>query len=141
VDATDREFPDIRQSQIVFASDLTRTAWASALPPAGSVAEADAAERETAQAWQRLAQRATVVLEDVDDGVRGNVAVVDVDVDPPLATLDSPLVIGVRVQSMNRAGSPLEVELLLDGSTIGRQTIEAPPGQSVVARFETQIIE
>jgi hypothetical protein len=141
-DAVEREFQEVDKRQVVFVSDMTRNTWAAALPPASSAPEAALNGQETARAWQRLGQRASLLLEDIDDGVRNNLAIVDVAVDPASATLDSPLAVGVRVQATGgRAGWPVEVTLLLDGHVIGRQTIEPRLSEAAVARFETQIIE
>jgi hypothetical protein len=142
LDAGGRELPDIGRSEVVFLSDLTRTAWAAALPPVTRAATAAPARGDADFAWRELNQRAPVAISSVDDGQRDNAAVVAMEVDPALPTLDAPLSIGVHLEAHGRrTWRALPVDLLLDGVPVGRRTADLPPGDPIVVRFEARIVE
>jgi len=141
LNAAEDEFPEVSRSRVVFISDLAGPTWVPALSkPVGT----NGAERQvgkTSTLWADLSARCELSIESVDDGVRENVAITDVSIDPAAPTLDAPATVSVQVTAFGGSPRRLPVELLLDGDRLGRQEAEIQPGEPAVVHFETRLLE
>jgi hypothetical protein len=140
MDGVRREFPSLTRVRVVFLSDLAGDTWLAVLekPVEGSATPKDA--DETAGLWRDLRAVAEIVVQPVDDGVRNNVAVADVSVEPSEPTLDQPAIVQATLDAFgNPPPTPLPIEFWLDGARIGAQSVQVKTGEKATATFETRV--
>jgi hypothetical protein len=124
-----REFSGLSRSQTILLSDMAVNTWAAAV---SNSREGD----------RRLALPEDARIERVNDGVRENLAITDIELDPVTPVLDRPLNVSVRLESLGReAIRNVDVELLVDEVRVGRQHVDVPAGQATVVRFDARLTE
>jgi hypothetical protein len=140
MDNVRRNLPSLTRARVILLSDLAGDTWLAALekPALGSARPKHA--NETAALWRELRAAADVVVQTIDDGVRKNLAVVDVSVEPSTPTLDRATVVQATLAAFgNSSPAPPSVELWLDGARIGAQSAQVRPGENAIATFETRV--
>jgi hypothetical protein len=123
--------------QVTFFTDLQRSAWA------GALAKPDAVQPP--EAWQRIFDRADVVVVDAARGDVDNLAVADVSLKEPLPMVDTPAAVDATVANLGRAERRnVRVQLLVGRPSSGSETpapVEElridtlPPGGRVTVTF------
>ena len=126
-----RSYP---RRQLTFFTDLQRSAWANALP------RPDVAAPEV---WQRILNRADVVVVDVARSEAENLAVADVSLADPLPFIDSPGVVSATIANFGRSEKrDVRVQLLLGRPgasdtlvSVEQQTVKVIPvgGRTTIA--------
>lgn len=142
--AAGRNLPDVRRTRTIFLSDFALNTWGATLASAPSTAARDSAsaDRPSADGWDKLSAAGEIVLENVGDGARHNLAITAIHLEPPRPLLDVPLTLAVQVKSFgSEPPSAVEVELLHNGTSLGRQSAAPSPGGEATLRFETRLVE
>lgn len=123
VSRSPRSFP---RRQVMFFTDLQRSAWAGLLPkPDGTAPEI----------WQRVLPRADVAIVDAATGDTDNTAITDVSLSDPLPLVDAPTALTVSVQNFGRTDKKqVRVELHL-----GRPSASGP--DATLLPIEQRMIE
>jgi hypothetical protein len=141
LNAAKDDFPDVSRSRVVFISDLAGDTWGPALSKPAATSDAEREAGRISTLWADLSARCELSIESVDDGIRENVAITDVSIDPAAPTFDAPATVSVQLTAFGGSPRRLPVELLLDGARLGRQEAEIQPGEPAVVHFETQLLE
>jgi len=103
------------RKQVTFFTDLQRSAWSSAL------AKPDSAQPP--EVWQRIFDRADVVVVDVAQSDLDNRAVADVSLSDPLPMIDSPVKVNATIANLGRSEKRnARVQLLLVRPSSGSET-------------------
>jgi hypothetical protein len=124
-----REFSGLPRSQTILLSDLGVNTWAATAP-------------SSREGGRRLPLPEGARIESVDDGVRENLAITDIELDPPTPILGRPLNVSVRLESIGReAKRNVGVELLVDGVRVGRQHVDVSAGQETIVHFDARLSE
>ncbi|MBA3480825.1 MAG: hypothetical protein H0T51_03325 [Pirellulales bacterium] len=93
-------------------------------------------------AWASFVATSEIVMESVDDGIRQNVAITDVQLDPPLPVLGRPITVAVQLKSFGGAATtPFNVELLLDGERVAQRAASLASNGEATLRFDARLIE
>ncbi|MCA9234619.1 MAG: VWA domain-containing protein [Planctomycetales bacterium] len=125
------QFPHLGSTEVVWLTDRTETTWSAALPSA-TAASATSVERR----WRNLAEHATVTFPLDEKQLAANLAVVDMQLDPPLVPVGAGVAMEASVASFGGDRSiTTPVEMLADGVVIGRQECEIPAGGVGLVRF------
>ncbi|MBX7168438.1 MAG: BatA domain-containing protein [Pirellulales bacterium] len=128
LEQVEREYPRLRRHEVYFLTDLGRSTW---LPEAGQTRSAEFRAQS-----RRLAERAALVVLDLGQPEAENAAITRLAATEPLATVGRTLAFDVDVHNFgrqDRAGQ--RVELLVDGRSIGEQTLDLPAGGNASATF------
>jgi hypothetical protein len=138
IKTTRKEFPGLGRTRVAFVSDLGLNTWSAALrkPASGDRGKSDG-EAE----WAELAAASEIVIESVDDGVRQNIAITDIAIDPPLPVLGRPITVAVQLKSFGDAMANLNVQLLLDGTRVAQQAANLAANGEATLRFDARLIE
>jgi VWA domain-containing protein/aerotolerance regulator-like protein len=103
------------RKQVTFFTDLQRSAWASALAKPDSV--------QPPEVWQRIFDRADVVVVDVARSDLENRAVGDVSLSDPLPMIDTPVAVDATIANLGRSEKRnVRVQLLLVRPSSGSET-------------------
>jgi hypothetical protein len=141
VAVTREQYPELAYARVAFLTDMGANTWSDALPKRVSADGSDESSKtEAGQAWLDLANTADITIESVDDGVRDNVLIADVETEPVGPTVDQPFTVSVRLSASGvRGWEGVPIEVWLDGVSIGSKTAAVRPGESVQVRFEARV--
>lgn len=127
---TSKEFPDLARIRTAFISDLSQNTWSAALV------------KPRALPGDNSPLRSEIILENVNEGARENIAITKLSLDHPQPILDQPITVVVALKSFGRKPIPsVNVELLQDGAPLAQQSTALPPGGEVTLRFETRLLD
>ena len=125
------------RKQVTLLTDLQRSAWANAL------SKPDAAQPP--EVWQRIFDRADVVVVDVARTDLDNLAVANIALSDPLPMIDTPMAVSATIANLGRAEKRnVKVQLLLGRPSSGSEApapvdglrIDTiPPGGRVTVTF------
>jgi len=112
---------------VVFITDLGRNSWAI--------------DSETQAQVDELAKRARLTVLDVGDARRGNLAVVELKVEPALVLRQHQVDIIATLRNFSaNEQSAVEVALSVDGQQIETQSISFPANSETVVRFSHSFV-
>jgi len=122
------EFPQIVAHQVIFFTDLGRRTW-----------QTDANEQHLIE---QVAEQAQVTVVNVADNRHDNLAVTNLTIKPALTLQQREAAITATLSSFDVPGeSNLRVELLIDGRSVGQQSVELSRSDETSARFTHRFIE
>ncbi|MEX0711865.1 MAG: BatA domain-containing protein [Pirellulales bacterium] len=124
-----REHPRLKREEVIFITDLGRTAWRPDL--GGPQALAEFRKRS-----QRLASAAHIVVADLGQPAAENLSLSSLRPLEPFATIGSEVTLEAEVRNHGRQGRSRQLlELYVDGRRAGEQHVDVEPGDSVTASF------
>ena len=127
-----RQYPQIKQRQIYFLTDLGRNTWAPQRPERG----ADPIEEFFTHCESRL-KGSSVAVVDVGATETENTAIVGLSTDEPYAVVGVPVPIKAVVRHFGRNKRlGATVVLKLDGRKVDEKTIDLEPGRDVTVVFD-----
>jgi hypothetical protein len=115
--------PRLVQHQVCFFTDLDRTTWDAATSE-------DARRRLIA-----LAERANVVVVDVGDATRDNVAVVNLSADRPLPLRGDEVTLEVELRNFGSQEVERRLSVEIDGRSVWEDQLAIPAGGSAGSSF------
>ncbi len=121
----------LERAEVYFLSDLGRTSWSP-----------DQLNEEFRQRVEKLSGQASLVVLDLGQGSRENLAVTNLAVSEPYATSERELTITAQVRNFGTQPKLRHlVELLIDGRRVNDTLVDVKPGETRPAtfrhRFET----
>jgi hypothetical protein len=119
------------RQEVCFFTDLQRSTW---MPGGEAPDEREASELHDRIA--RIARRASLRVVDLGEPAATNLAITRVAAAEPLATPDREIALDVTLRQFGNEPRPqCLVELLVDGATVGEQTVDVPAGGEASLRF------
>lgn len=124
------DLPHAPAAEVVWLTDRAESTWSAVL------ATDDSAPGELAQRWSRLCEQASQAFPMPDDGVLSNVAVTDVQLDPPLAVAGAAASIAVTLSHWGGdSARDVAVELRAGNAVVDSRSIELPQAEALTVRF------
>ncbi len=129
----EREHPRLTRSEVYFLTDLARNTWSPSLRDPGD---------EFRTRSRRLSEAARLLVLDVGQVGSENLAVVQLALNEPLATVARDVTLEAEVHNFGRSSHERQlVECFVDGRKIGQDFVDLPPqGEASVSfgyRFDT----
>jgi len=132
IERAEREAPDLSQHQVVFLTDLGRSTWA--------LGNMDVEEWQSLS--ESLAKRASLVVLDVGDDQRDNVAVTDLKVEPTIVLRQRNVDLVATLCGFGKRDWPeLTATLAVDGRRVDQQQIDLPSGGETELRFSYRFVD
>ena len=128
LDRAEQQLPQFSEHQVFFLSDMGRNTWLT-----GETEETDLCQ---------LAQRARLTVIDVGSPQRENVALADLTIEPKAVLRGQEAMISATLHNFGHENQDdLQVEIKIDGRTIGSQSVDLPAKSSQVVNFAHQFID
>ena len=127
IDRAKIEVPQIANHQVVFCTDLGRRTWGF-----------DDRQHDLLESISKLA---SITVVNVAEGPRENVAITDLQIEPAITLQQRETSIQAKITCFgNSPSSSLSVDLLIEGRTMDRQSVEIGGNTEVTVQFKHRFI-